>query len=423
MTADVVTGVHVLEAERDRAERFLNGARIVVLALLGVAALVYAPSLTPGLNRVNAIVLSLALAWAVLQVPVYHRRDRLPEWLGIANPVTDLLAVTAIIASYGITASPALALKTPIVDAYFVILAALPVASSTRKAAVVSAIVVAAYTFLVVGFALGGRLTFIMDPVQASARTAVSPLDEGAKIILLVCVGAVATYATRWQERLAVRYAAEADQAADLKTRLARTELQALKLQLQPHFLFNTLNTITALVHRDPNGAERMVSGLSELLRASLSTAGEEEVTIARELAVLTHYVEIQQVRFGDRLRFRVDAPRDVQGAMVPNLILQPLVENAIRHGISPRACGGEVAVRVRREGERLLVEVTDDGVGEAVDLVRREGVGLGNSRARLEQLYGAAQHFDAGGLERGFRVALSIPWRVTSADRNGATR
>ncbi|MBL8982071.1 MAG: histidine kinase, partial [Gemmatimonadetes bacterium] len=338
--ANFTSGFAVLELERDRAERFLNGVRVVLLGVLAVAAAIYAPSLSPALNRMNLIVLGLTIGWAFAQVPLFYRRERLPEWLRYANPIADVGAVTAIIAAYGATASPAVALKTPIGDAYFVILAALPVASSTRKALFVSALAVVAYASVVAVFWAGGGLTVILDPVRASGATAVSPLDEGAKILLLGCVGAVATYATRWQERLAVRYAEAADHGAELKTRLARTELQALKLQLQPHFLFNTLNTITALVHQDAARAERMVSGLSDLLRASLNSAGEEEVSLAREIAVLTSYVEIQQVRFGDRLKFTVDVPSELQVAMVPNLMLQPLVENAIRHGIASRASG-----------------------------------------------------------------------------------
>ena len=414
--ADFTSGFVVLELERDRAERFLNGVRVVVLVVLAVAAAVYAPSLSPALNRMNLVVLSLTIAWAAIQVPLFYREQRLPNWLRYANPAADVGAVTAIIVAYGVTATPALALKTPIVDAYFVILAALPVASSTRKAAVVSVMAVVAYASVVVGFWTGGRLSVILDPVIASGATAVSPLDEGAKILLLACVGAVATYATRWQERLAVRYAEAADHGAELKTRLARTELHALKLQLQPHFLFNTLNTITALVHQDAPRAERMVSGLSDLLRASLNSAGEEEVTLVRELAVLTHYVEIQQVRFGDRLRFTVDVPAELQGAMVPNLMLQPLVENAIRHGIASRASGGQVLVSAVHDGEWLRLRVLDDGVGEAPGRVRREGVGLGNTRARLEQMYGTRHRIEAVGDAQGFRVQIDIPFQLSTA-------
>lgn len=411
----------VLDAERDRAERILNGVRVLVLSSLAVAAAVYAPSLSPALNRVNLILISTTLLWAIGQYPLFYGRKRLPNWLRVANPVVDLTAVTAIVWAYGQFASPAVALRTPILNAYLLILAALPVASSTRKAAGVSALAVVQYAALLTWFATTGNLRFIMDPVQASAATGVSPLDEGAKILLLACVGAVATYATRWQENLAVRYAAASGKSQQLQSRLTRTELQALKLQLQPHFLFNTLNTITALVHRDPARAEGMISGLSELLRVSLSSSGEEEVTLARELEVLHHYVEIQQVRFEDRLRVTVDAPPDVQRASLPNMILQPLVENAIKHGLAGRSAGGNVRVLAKRLGDRLVVTVEDDGIGEAEPGSRREGVGLSNTRARLRQLYGEDQRFEAGGTVGGFRVVLELPYRIDERLASGS--
>ena len=412
------SGQRVLDAERERAERLLNAVRVVVLGSLAIAAAVYAPSLTPALNRVNLAVVATTLLWTVLQYPLYYRRPRLPQWLRAANPIVDITAVTALVAGYGFVESPALALKTPILDAYFVILAALPIASSTRKASLVSALAIVEYASLLALFASTGRLQLILDPVRASGATGVSPLDEGAKLLLLTCVGAVAIYATRWQERLAVRYAAALGRGARLRSRLSRTELQALKLQLQPHFLFNTLNVITALVHRDSQRAERMISGLSELLRASLGSAREQEITLARELEVLQHYVDIQHVRFEGRLTVTVDAPGDIQRALVPNLILQPLVENAIRHGLETRAAPGEVSVLARRTGARLIVTVADNGVGEADPSRRREGVGLANSRARLRQLYGADQRFEAGGTVGGFRVVMDLPYHHEPVDR-----
>jgi LytS/YehU family sensor histidine kinase len=156
-----------------------------------------------------------------------------------------------------------------------------------------------------------------------------------------------------------------------------------------------------------------MVSGLSELLRVSLGSAGEQEVTLARELEVLRHYVDIQQVRFQDRLSVAIDAPAEVDHALVPNLILQPLVENAIKHGLSPRAAAGHIEVLARREGDRLLLTVRDDGIGESDLVPRREGVGLANARARLITLYGESHRFDAGNVHPGFRVVIEIPWHV----------
>jgi sensor histidine kinase YesM len=404
----------LLALERDRAERFLNAVRLVVLALLAVAALFYAPSLTRSLNYVNVLVLAPALLWTVSQYPLYYHRQLLPRWLSLANSVVDITAASAIIGGYALASSPGLALKTPILAAYFVILAALPVASTTHKAAFVSVLAVIEYSTLVFVFAASGRLSLIMNPIRASASGGVSPLDEGAKILLLACAGAVATYATRWQERLANRYAQAARESVQLQSRLAESQLEALKLQLHPHFLFNTLNAITALIHRDPRRAEQMVTGLSELLRMSLGSVGEQEVPLAREIEILEYYVDIQQVRFHDRLTVTIDAEPNAQRAFVPNLILQPLVENAIKHGIAPRAAAGHIDVVARRRDDTLILAVHDDGVGESFAEQRREGVGLANSRARLVSLYGDAHRFVAAGRpEGGFSVEIELPFHT----------
>lgn len=409
----------VLAAERDRAERVLNAVRIGVLVLLGVAALLYAPSLTPALNRVNVAILTPTLAWAVLQAPLFHRRQRLPAWLSVANPLLDITAVSCIIGGYALASTPMLALKTPIITAYFIILAALPVASSTRKAALVSALAVVEYAGLVVAFAASGELALVASPIAALTMAGVSPLDEGARLFLLACAGAVATYATYWQEQLGERYAVASRAREQLQSRLDQAQLQALKLQLHPHFLFNTLNAITALIHRAPERAERMVSGLSELLRISLGSAAEQEVTLARELEMLEHYVDIQRERFQGRLRVQVEAASDVGEALVPNLILQPLVENAIEHGVGPRAAGGAVEVIAKRTDGALALTVRDDGVGESSPSTRREGVGLANSRSRLASLYGDAHRFHAGPRQSGgFEVSIVIPFHTEPAAR-----
>ncbi|HEX6313780.1 MAG TPA: histidine kinase, partial [Gemmatimonadaceae bacterium] len=330
------------------------------------------------------------------------------------NFIIDIPAVTALIAAYGVAYMPGMALKAPIMAAYFIILAALPVASSTRTAAWVSALVVAEYALLIVAFLVSGRLTTVMSPLAASTSAAVSLLDEGAKLLLLACAGAVATYAAHWQERLSRRFSEAARESEELQGRLDQARLHALRLQLQPHFLFNTLNTITALVHRDPPGAERMVTGLSELLRVSLGTAAEQEVRLDRELEVLRHYLDIQQVRFSDRLAVRFDVDPGAQDAMVPSLLLQPLVENAIKHGITPRVAAGQLHITVRRQGDMLAMEVADDGVGVRGAEPLAEGVGLGNTRARLTSLYGKNHRLVAGPRSAGgFTVTIEIPYHT----------
>jgi two-component sensor histidine kinase len=424
LTAPVDSARVVLDRQRDRAERMLNRARLIVLILLGIAALVYAPNLTPALNRVNVAVLVPILAWTILQGELFYRLPKLPVWIGVANPVADIAGVTAIIGGYAFAHSAALALKTPIFLMYFVILAALPIAASTRKAAAVACMAFGCYGALVTFFLVTGRLPTVMNPVTASQAAGVSPLDEGAKLLLLAMAGAIATYATNWQERLATSFSRATEEREQLEARLARAQLQSLRLQLHPHFLFNTLNTINALIGTDRHAAERVISGLSELLRMSLSSASEQEVTLAKELELLAHYIEIQQIRFQDRLtvNFRIDP--DARYALVPNLMLQPLVENAIRHGIAPRAAPGHVVVTAARHGNRLELSVVDDGVGERASRDHRDGVGLGNTRARLLSLYGSEHRFEAGGAPvGGFTVHIEIPYRTDGAAKEQTRR
>ncbi|HUQ83583.1 MAG TPA: histidine kinase [Gemmatimonadaceae bacterium] len=417
VTAPVDSARVVLDRQRDRAERMLNRARLIVLALLGIAALVYAPSLTPALNWVNVGVLVPILAWTLLQGELFYRRPHLPSWIGVANPVADIAAVTAIIGGYAYAQSASLALKSPIFLMYFVILAALPIAASTRKAAAVACMSLACYGGLITFFFASGRLPTVLDPVTASQVGRVSPLDEGAKLLLLAVAGAIATYATNWQERLATSFSRATEEREQLEARLARAQLQSLRLQLHPHFLFNTLNTINALIGTDRHAAERVVSGLSELLRMSLSSASEQEVTLAKELELLAHYIEIQQIRFQDRLTVTFRIAPDVRHALVPNLMLQPLVENAIRHGIAPRAARGNVVVSAARSAERLELSVVDDGVGENPRREHRDGVGLGNTRARLLSLYGADHRFEAASAASGgFAVRIEFPFRTELA-------
>jgi two-component sensor histidine kinase len=424
LTAPVDSARVVLDRQRDRAERMLNRARLIVLVLLGVAALVYAPSLTPALNWVNVAVLAPIFAWTLLQGELFYRRPRLPSWIGVVNPVADLAAVTAIIGGYAFAQSATLALKTPIFLMYFVILAALPIAASTRKAAAVACMALGGYGALIAFFYATGQLETVLNPVAASEAARISPLDEGAKLLLLAVAGAIATYATNWQERLATSFSRATEEREQLEARLARAQLQSLRLQLHPHFLFNTLNTINALIGTDRRAAERVISGLSELLRMSLSRASEQEVTLARELELLAHYIEIQQIRFQDRLSVRFQIDPEARSALVPNLMLQPLVENAIRHGIAPRAAPGHVVVTARRRGDRLDMSVVDDGVGEAPGAEHRDGVGLGNTRARLLSLYGADHRFEAGTpATGGFVVTLEIPFRTDGVLRESTRR
>jgi two-component system LytT family sensor kinase len=207
--------------------------------------------------------------------------------------------------------------------------------------------------------------------------------------------------------------------AAQLEGSLARAQLRNLRLQLQPHFLFNALNTISATMYDDPSAADEMLDQLAELLRASLRTAQSDEVPLGEELALLDRYLALLHARFGSRLEVDLQLDPDAANALVPSLFLQPLVENAIRHGNAEREGRGAVAVRARREGQTLILEVEDDGPGDQgpanrIPARREPGLGLAATAERLKLLYGEAQSFSAGNGERGgFLVRARLPFRT----------
>jgi LytS/YehU family sensor histidine kinase len=194
-----------------------------------------------------------------------------------------------------------------------------------------------------------------------------------SRLLAYLCIVTVASAA-----RYALLYREREVQAAELEAQLARAELQVLKMQLQPHFLFNALNTIAELAHDDPNNADRLIARLGHLLRLSLEQAGHQVVPFRQELQFLTAYLEIEQTRFQDRLAVDTDISLDALEAGVPALLLQPIVENAIRHGTSSRTGAGEIAIRARRQGAMLTVEIRDNGPGFPNGSTSlKEGVGL----------------------------------------------
>jgi two-component system LytT family sensor kinase len=201
--------------------------------------------------------------------------------------------------------------------------------------------------------------------------------------------------------------------------RLAQAELQALRTQLHPHFLFNTLNAIAELVYSDPKVADRSILRLSELLRFSLASEKAHEVTLKEEIEFLEKYVEIHKTLMRDRLNVRVCVEPETLDAAVPNMIVQPLVENAIKHGISPRPAGGNIEVHARRLNGNLCVEISDDGVGMP-EQVPHGGVGLINTRERLKHLYNDAHTFDLSSVAgKGVTVRISVPFREVRNDTN----
>jgi LytS/YehU family sensor histidine kinase len=200
--------------------------------------------------------------------------------------------------------------------------------------------------------------------------------------------------------------------AAELEKRLVQAKLQALQMQLNPHFLFNTLHSISSLMHRDVEAADKMIARLSDLLRAALAGAATQEVPLRQELDLLRLYLSIEQVRFGSRLTVKLEVAPDTLEAQVPNLVLQPLVENAIKHGIEPRSRPGCIELRAHRQGETLALVVSDNGAGVNGHGTLKEGVGLSNTRARLRELYGARHRFELlPGPAGGVRIEMSIPF------------
>jgi two-component system LytT family sensor kinase len=241
-----------------------------------------------------------------------------------------------------------------------------------------------------------------MLPARAAATLAIN---------LIVCSMLVLSYYAAAH----YRQSREREQRASvLEARLAEAQLESLRRQLQPHFLFNALHTVSALISDDVSAARHVLTRLGDLLRLSLAHSEKQEVPLARELGFLDAYLDIQRARFPERLTVRVDVPAALESAIVPSLILQPLVENSIRHAIEPLRRPGSIEVRAVREGDRLHLSVRDDGPG-LHHAGGADGVGLANTRARLEHLYGPAQSLRLSNAERGgARVDVTLPLRFS---------
>ncbi|HZT59515.1 MAG TPA: histidine kinase [Pyrinomonadaceae bacterium] len=241
------------------------------------------------------------------------------------------------------------------------------------------------------------------------ARNVFVMLDKELLVyLIIVLISHAAVYYQRYREG---------------ELRASQAQLQALKMQLHPHFLFNSLHAVSALVHSNPDAADKMIARLGDFLRLTLDASATQEVPLRRELEFLNCYLEIERTRFNDRLTTGLEVDPRALDCRVPNLILQPLVENAIRHGVAPRSAPGHVEVRAERRGEVLRLEVSDNGAGLAgarcsKSLNTKGGVGLSNTRARLEQLYGSAFRFELADGPRGGAVAtIEIPFRHFDAE------
>jgi signal transduction histidine kinase len=203
--------------------------------------------------------------------------------------------------------------------------------------------------------------------------------------------------------------------SAQLETRLVEAQLQALQRQLHPHFLFNTLNAIAGLMRSDVDAADRMMDRLGDLLRMTLNTSNIQEVSLKEELEVLQKYLDIEQVRLGDRLTVHIAIDSDALDAQVPNFLLQPLVENAVRHGIAPRVEPGELSISAARHANRLAIDIFNSGAEVPPHRLTllNQGVGLANTRARLEHRYPNDHSLAFSNADPGFRVTVNIPFAV----------
>lgn len=275
------------------------------------------------------------------------------------------------------------------------------------------------------------RVTFFQRPggrpVNFDAMRALTRfwfLNELITYMAVLAAGFAREFFIRYQARQeeAIQLKAHADR---LQAQLSEARLQALRMQINPHFLFNTLHAVSSLVERDPQGVRRMLARLGELLRYTLEDGSEPEVRLRQEITFLDRYLEIQQIRFQGRLEVEKDIPSDIVDALVPNLILQPIVENAIKHGAAKAEGVGRVQIWARRKGDRLVVSVADNGPGLEGDFLPEDqrGFGLRNTRERLEELYGESFKLSFRSPDEGGLVAeISLPFHTSPAERTTMT-
>jgi sensor histidine kinase YesM len=249
---------------------------------------------------------------------------------------------------------------------------------------------------------------------ERMGRFVVGNFSEGIGIYLLI---ALMSYAFSYYRR----YREGQLRTLQLEAQLSQAQLQALKMQLHPHFLFNTLHSISALLNKDTEAARKMITRLGDFLRLTLENSGSQEVTLQQEMEFLSCYLEIERIRFQDRLITRMDVAQPTLVAKVPNLILQPIVENAIRHGIAPRSTPGLIEIEAKQRNGTLRIQVRDNGPGlskhRTSDVLFKKGLGLANTESRLERLYGAAHLFDlSNNPDGGLIVTLEIPFHKDGA-------
>jgi signal transduction histidine kinase len=254
---------------------------------------------------------------------------------------------------------------------------------------------------------LASAVAFLMARVWLGSSTIIMVIAAVYLIALAAAVNVVRVAASR----LYAHAQEEAIRAARMQAQLTDARLAALQAQMNPHFLFNALNTVASLARSNPAAAEQTVENLSEVLRTTLDRSQQLRATLESEIAFVRAYLEVERERFGSRLHVAYDIGPGLNGASVPSFSLQPLVENALKHGLGPRREGGAIRIVAQREGNRLLLAVEDNG--EGFDARYIEGTGLGNLRARLEAMYGAAASLNVTAVATGSRVTVALPWDV----------
>lgn len=272
-----------------------------------------------------------------------------------------------------------------------------------------------------------GLYTYLTYAMKILPHWRPNPIDRFAHFIGMYFYIDLLTYSAILSIGLAMdyyhKYRENELQAAELRAQLSQAQLEALRVQLQPHFLFNTLNGIVGLIRNHENqDAIRMTTGLSDLLRHVLEHPGQQEVSLREELEFLSRYLHIQQMRFSDRLKVEMDVDKETLDAKVPSLILQPLVENAIRHGIAARDAEGVISLSASRNNGHLQINVYNDGpiLPRDWQIENCGGIGLANTRARLEQLYGTDGQLELHNCgTSGVEAALTIPF-LHASTRHG---
>ena len=356
-------------------------------------------------------VLAIVAFWALLAVVSGVSRELDPRIPGLPSPVVSA-AVMATYIEYGLWAL----LTVPI----WWMSSRYAIEEGRRLGRILYFVAVGVLLALVLdALHLRVRQELISEVVEGRFRRRPPPtlfvglgfLDDLMVYFAVLGAGVARDYFLRYQARL--------EETARLQALLTQARLDALRSQLNPHFLFNTLNAVSALVERDPRGVRRMIARLSNLLRYTLEESAEQEVPLTRELDLLSEYVELMQIRFQGKLNVAMHVDDTARGALVPSLILQPLLENAIKHGTS-RLVGatvGEIEIGARRDGDDLRVSVVDNGPGSTPGVASEgTGVGLINTTARLRQMYGAAYGVTLRARPEGGTIAeIVLPFRQSA--------